>query len=413
MNRVIEVHGGRRLIIPVGLPELMNDIGKEVIKHQPENLLEFIAIYLEKRVQQLRRRDPLKKDLSAYSEIEQSLPRETRMILDDCGIDLYTAEKAATTIQATFRGFQTRKRLKEEKRERETDNNVETLSENQDEGMGAVNKVRVERSNTTIGGSSINTIPEVDFKTSKPSIDLTSTYEQVSVDHDGEYTFIGTNYGQERPSFTYSMISTNTITKDMTQESNTYLDLTEVYRKSLDPFKEVEKTETPTVITSDLEIFKHIDLEDYEDTIKAYEHIVSNDGQKEGGDLSDEVSGSQQTNESTQVSSLENKSISPRMSGSIRRSQVKGDDLKEGSSRDELLKSPRKSGSTRRSQDKGDDLKEGSSQDEVLKSPRLSSDSQTKDDGDKIFESSGKVDSNENTTLKLEETEDRTEVRYH
>ncbi|XP_039288348.1 uncharacterized protein LOC111057642 isoform X2 [Nilaparvata lugens] len=366
----------------------MNDIGKEVIKHQPENILEFIAKYLEKRVDQLRRRDPLRKDLSSYSEIERSLPRETRIVLDECGIDLYTAEKAATTIQATFRGYSTRQLLKKERNdsaECESDNNVtstdntESISENTDEGIDSVNKVNVEKSSSTIR-SSTYTIPEVDYKASKPSIDLASNYEQLSlVDYEGD-DYRGTAT-IERPSFTHSMISTNTITRDMQQQSNTYLDLTQVvYRKSIDPFKEVE----PAVITSDVEILKHIDMDNYEDD----KTFNSNNDQKglQGGYPLDEVSSSVITSEaSTQKSrevsddldkrlSLERKSISPKTSsGTAPESHDKGDGVNKTQSSHEVLKSPRSSHEVLKSpRSSHEELKPPRSSHEVLKSPRSS-----------------------------------------
>lgn len=48
MNYTLQTHEGKHIFpIPDGLKELSSDIIREVLRHQPEKINEFIADYLE------------------------------------------------------------------------------------------------------------------------------------------------------------------------------------------------------------------------------------------------------------------------------------------------------------------------------------------------------------------------------
>ncbi|XP_014244681.1 uncharacterized protein LOC106663940 [Cimex lectularius] len=109
MAYTLQVHGEKRVYpIPNGLYELMSDIAREVLRNQPCHIVSYIAEYLEALIKT--------KTLTkvALKEVDDVLCGE-----DPCvslcisfGVSLDVANRAAAIIQAAFLGYLARKKMK-------------------------------------------------------------------------------------------------------------------------------------------------------------------------------------------------------------------------------------------------------------------------------------------------------------
>jgi hypothetical protein len=90
---------GNVIPIPQGLPELMADISREVLREQPIDILPFLADYLEAML--ITRENTIVAEKTIDSVLDCSF--RTVEMLTRIGIDREQADKAATIIQTTFR----------------------------------------------------------------------------------------------------------------------------------------------------------------------------------------------------------------------------------------------------------------------------------------------------------------------
>ncbi|XP_063217516.1 uncharacterized protein LOC134528130 [Bacillus rossius redtenbacheri] len=105
MNPMLQLHGAKQVsLYPPGLRDLVTDISREVLRHQPMNLCSFISNYLGT---QLKVRESAKEALAAYKMIEE---RALLIVhLRKMGLGLEEAMEAATSIQAAYRGYASRR----------------------------------------------------------------------------------------------------------------------------------------------------------------------------------------------------------------------------------------------------------------------------------------------------------------
>ncbi|XP_008484882.1 uncharacterized protein LOC103521549, partial [Diaphorina citri] len=131
MNYTLQVHGERHVYpVPPGLNELVSDITREVLRHQPDNLYKFIAEYLESL---LRIRNAMNVGVKFRAQvIEESTAFVNHFLV--CGFSPDDLDAAARKIQSFWRGFLGRKKLREDleqkKREEEAfDETVRAIAE--------------------------------------------------------------------------------------------------------------------------------------------------------------------------------------------------------------------------------------------------------------------------------------------
>uniref|UniRef100_T1ITI4 RIIa domain-containing protein n=1 Tax=Strigamia maritima TaxID=126957 RepID=T1ITI4_STRMM len=95
-----------RITVPPGFRELLGALCREILRHQPKNIIEFSAQYFE---QKLRERDgenrPLLRQTTSGDLIQSAL--------DSGQITADVEDKAATMIQAAFRGHSAREQVKQ------------------------------------------------------------------------------------------------------------------------------------------------------------------------------------------------------------------------------------------------------------------------------------------------------------
>lgn len=100
-----------KLRVPPGFQNLLEGLAREVLREQPEDIIHFAAQYFKN---QLQIRDETGKDDAKKGDQMEKLQQE-----EEIDIDLTDPEvqKAATKIQATFRGHKTRGDVKKHKDE--------------------------------------------------------------------------------------------------------------------------------------------------------------------------------------------------------------------------------------------------------------------------------------------------------
>ncbi|XP_046382478.1 uncharacterized protein LOC124153394 isoform X2 [Ischnura elegans] len=108
MDVALEKYNAKRIYgIPAGLKELMVDISREVLRAQPVHLCLFIANYLDALIDA---RDCCK---AARNAVDNAIVYGELLVkvTKKYGIDVKSADAAATKIQATYRGYITRQHL--------------------------------------------------------------------------------------------------------------------------------------------------------------------------------------------------------------------------------------------------------------------------------------------------------------
>lgn len=131
MNYTRQMHGESYVYpVPPGLHELVNDISREVLRHQPENIHKFIADYLESL---MRIREAMHVGVKFRAEVlDESSKFVNHLLL--CGFSSVDLDAAATLIQSVWRGFLVRlqfdKDLERKRREREqAEENARAIAE--------------------------------------------------------------------------------------------------------------------------------------------------------------------------------------------------------------------------------------------------------------------------------------------
>ncbi|CAL8111718.1 unnamed protein product [Orchesella dallaii] len=126
---LLELQGQRkRFHVPYGLKPLMEDMTIEVLRVQPNDVMEFLASFLEDRVK--KKQEALSESNSRRKswlvhrwswEASSVLSKEAfREFIHFLPITEDNADHYATIIQAAFRGHQARERVKEIKRSRKS-----------------------------------------------------------------------------------------------------------------------------------------------------------------------------------------------------------------------------------------------------------------------------------------------------
>ncbi|KAL1459091.1 hypothetical protein WDU94_011100 [Cyamophila willieti] len=111
MNYTRQVHGESHVYpVPPGLHELVNDITREVLRHQPEDIVKFISKYLDSL---LRIRNAMHVAVKFRAEIVDESTKFLNHFLI-CGYSPDDLDEAATTIQSLWRGFLGRRKYVEE-----------------------------------------------------------------------------------------------------------------------------------------------------------------------------------------------------------------------------------------------------------------------------------------------------------
>jgi IQ calmodulin-binding motif/Regulatory subunit of type II PKA R-subunit len=89
---------GHIVEVPEGLPELMADISREVLREQPADILGFVADYLEAML--MTRENTVVAQATVDKVLNQGM--QTVDLLTTVGIDREQADRAATIIQSAF-----------------------------------------------------------------------------------------------------------------------------------------------------------------------------------------------------------------------------------------------------------------------------------------------------------------------
>lgn len=114
---VMELHGQRkRFHVPFGLKPLLEEITREILRYQPEDIYAFLSKYMERKVakreeQNAKKRDSDSKDVPRWNSLEGPdilTEEELQEMLDMLHISKEDADKHAVKIQAAWKGHKAR-----------------------------------------------------------------------------------------------------------------------------------------------------------------------------------------------------------------------------------------------------------------------------------------------------------------
>jgi len=142
-------HAPSQLTVPPGFPELLQGLAREVLRNQPKDIVAFAHEHFTKMVNDRAAQDQVEKAVKIEKETtvlapnkdavvpepivhvkERNEPKELKKEEELPKLESFTDQEVAavTTIQSTFRGFKTRKALKED-----LDQANKAVEENQEE----------------------------------------------------------------------------------------------------------------------------------------------------------------------------------------------------------------------------------------------------------------------------------------
>ncbi|XP_001638100.2 cilia- and flagella-associated protein 91 [Nematostella vectensis] len=102
-----------KLRVPPGFQNLLEGLAREVLREQPDDIVQFAAQYFKN---QLSIREETGKDDAKRGENLEKLMKGEEVDID---IDDPEVQKAATKIQASFRGHKTREQIKQDKQQKD------------------------------------------------------------------------------------------------------------------------------------------------------------------------------------------------------------------------------------------------------------------------------------------------------
>lgn len=148
---VLELNGQRkRFHVPYGLKPLIEKMTREVLRYQPDNIYEFLAVLMEQRLkakdtekEQNKRRKSWQSYRWSWEGTSVLKPNELSEFLEDIHMSQDKAEHSALVIQSAFRGFKARQRVKEIRRSRELpEAQVKPKAEEKRESLNSEGKPR-------------------------------------------------------------------------------------------------------------------------------------------------------------------------------------------------------------------------------------------------------------------------------
>jgi len=136
---ILELHGQRkRFHVPYGLKKLLEEMTREVLRTQPENIYDFLARHMEAKNQKKRDEDDKRKSRKSWQVHRWSTerksvlsPDELKEFMASIGAPEKDVEKSAIAIQSAFRGYQARQKVKALRKSVTEDGIRKSLAESQ------------------------------------------------------------------------------------------------------------------------------------------------------------------------------------------------------------------------------------------------------------------------------------------
>ncbi|ODM95180.1 Sperm surface protein Sp17 [Orchesella cincta] len=139
---ILELYGQRkRFHVPYGLKGLIEDMTREVLRHQPNNIYDFLATFMDERLQRKRQAQEENKKRKSWAQHRWSwqgtsnlTPDELNEFMDTLQAPPEAAEHSALVIQSAFRGYQARKQVEKlRKTVHEDGENRNSITEGEDQ----------------------------------------------------------------------------------------------------------------------------------------------------------------------------------------------------------------------------------------------------------------------------------------